>query len=294
MSFEYFYAGDENDFIFYRLPKRLIREPCFDGLSYGAKLLYGCMLDRQGLSEKNGWRDRLGRVYIFFTIEDICEELRCSRKKASAMLNELEFKGGLIQRIRQGQGKPNRIYVRRFRNFFYPQEASDGSYKNTPTEASKSFQRILPEASNGSPNNTEINKTEMNENPSFFPEEGRNEEIAIRRYLEEQCCFEYLKQDYPYKTSELDSIRELMVEVCTSTAGTIRVNGEDKPTGIVRSRFLKLNSEHIRYVMDCLKENTTKVTFTRSYLLTVLYNAPTTIDHYYTALVNYDMAHPKE
>ena len=294
MSFEYFYAGDEDDFIFYRLPKRLIREPCFDEITMEAKVLYGCMMDRQGLSQKNGWHDELGRTYIYFTIEDICEELRVSRKKAVAMLSELEDKAGLIRRVRQGQGKPNRIYVRRFRRQFYPQEVTDGNDKKFPTDTSSGIRQSNLEVSGGYGNKNDWIDTEVSKTPSFFPEEGRNEESAIRAYLEEQCCFEQLKPEFKHREAELDAIRDLMIEVCTSTAQTIRVNGEDKPTDIVKSRFTKLNSEHIRYVCDCLKENTTKVTFTRSYLLTVLFNAPTTIDHYYSQLVRHDMHHWNE
>ena len=87
----------------------------------------------------------------------------------------------------------------------------------------------------------------------------------------------------------LEEIVELMVDVVCSAAPYIRVLREDKPTEVVKSQFLKLNSEHIRFVMDCLEENTTKIKNMRQYLISTLYNAPLTIGNYYRSLVNHDM-----
>ena len=86
------------------------------------------------------------------------------------------------------------------------------------------------------------------------------------------------------------AIKELLVDVCTTARPTIRISGEEKPAAVVISRLKKLNSSHIGYVMDCLQGNTTKITSIRQYLLAVLYNAPITMEHYYTALVHHDMA----
>ena len=99
-----------------------------------AKVLYCCMMDRHELSDKNGWHDRDGRIYIYYTFEQICEDMHVSRKKAAAMLDELENKAGLIERVRQGQGRPNRIYVHRFHQRSYPQAVSDGNFLKYPKE----------------------------------------------------------------------------------------------------------------------------------------------------------------
>ena len=80
-----------------------------------------------------------------------------------------------------------------------------------------------------------------------------------------------------------------MLDVVCSAKKYVRVNGEYLPHEVVKSRFLKLNSEHIDYVLDSLNKNTTKVRNIRSYIITALYNAPSTIYGYYTALVNHDM-----
>ena len=96
---------------------------------------------------------------------------------------------------------------------------------------------------------------------------------------------------YPYDSEMLDNILELIVETVCTKRPLIRIGAEERPTEIVRSRFMKLNAEHIRYVMDCFKENTTKIRNIRQYMLTTIYNAPTTIDTYYDALVRHDMSH---
>ena len=98
-------------------------------------------------------------------------------------------------------------------------------------------------------------------------------------------------KDYPYDSEMLDNILELIVETVCTKRPLIRIGAEERPAEIVRSRFMKLNSEHIRYVMDCFKENTTKIRNIRQYMLTTIYNAPTTIDTYYDALVRHDMSH---
>lgn len=90
-------------------------------------------------------------------------------------------------------------------------------------------------------------------------------------------------------SNDIDEIVEIMLDAICSTKPFLRVEGENRPTQIVKSRLLQLNSEHIRYVLDCMKENTTKVRNIKQYLLAVLYSAPATISNYYGALVSHDM-----
>lgn len=114
MTYDYFYGQQAEMFTFYRVPKVLFTEDCFWNVSTDAKLLYGILLDRMNLSARNGWLDEEGRVYIIFTIEEIKGALGCAEKKAVKLLDELEKKCGLIERKRQGLGKPNLIYVKNF------------------------------------------------------------------------------------------------------------------------------------------------------------------------------------
>lgn len=114
MRFDYFYPEQAEQFAFFRIPKALFRDRQFKNISTDAKVLYGLMLDRVSLSVKNQWIDQKGRVYIIFTLEEIMEELGCANQKATKLVVELEEKAGLIERKRQGLGKPTLIYVKNF------------------------------------------------------------------------------------------------------------------------------------------------------------------------------------
>ena len=288
MNLEYFYVGDEYEFVFYRIPKELVKDQAWENITMEAKVLYSCMLDRQELSAKNGWHDESGRVFIYYTFDQICSDLHVSRKKAASMLDELENKAGLIERARQGQGRPNRIYVHRFHRRSYPQAVSNGNFKEYPMETSVSIRSELPGVSKRDLNNTDIKKTDKSETDLINQLDVIDK---MRDYFEETCSFEILKQGDPYHAGELDAIKELLVETCTTTKPTIRISGEEKPAAVVKSRFEKLNSSHISYVMDRMNDTTTKITNIRQYLLAALFNAPVTIDHYYTTLVHHDMVY---
>ena len=116
MQFDYFYGSEAEQFTFYRIPKILITSPHFKKISDSAKLLYGLMLDRMSLSIRNGWLDDDNRAYIFFTTNDVMEQMCCGTEKATKMLAELDSeKGiGLIERVKQGQGRPAIIYLKKF------------------------------------------------------------------------------------------------------------------------------------------------------------------------------------
>ena len=110
-----------------------------------------------------------------------------------------------------------------------------------------------------------------------------------REIIKENIEYEILLENLPYNHDQINEMVELIVETVCSTKKYIRVAGSDFPAEVVRSRLLKLNASHIEFVISCLKENTTKVRNIKQYLLTTLYNAPTTIDSYYSALVQHDL-----
>ena len=116
IRFDYFHGMEAEQYSFYRIPKMLFTAECFRGLSCEAKVLYGLMLDRMGLSIKNRWFDEEDRVYIVFTVEEIAELMDCGTQKAVKLVRELDAeKGiGLIEKKRLGLGKPNVIYVKNF------------------------------------------------------------------------------------------------------------------------------------------------------------------------------------
>ncbi len=120
--------------------------------------------------------------------------------------------------------------------------------------------------------------------------EAEYRDIESYRYLiMENIEYEILLENNPYDREMLEEILELLVDTVCATKKYIRVAGSDYPAEVVRSRLLKLNSHHIEFVISCFKENTTKVRNVKQYLLTSLYNAPVTIDSYYTALVHHDL-----
>ena len=288
---DYLFDVDEAQYSFVRVPKLLLQHEVYQRISSEAKLLYSLLLDRVSLSHKNGWKDKQNRIYIIYPIAEIMEEMNCGKNKAVQLLDELEQKAGLIERKRQGLGKPNLIYVKSFfrtvdnfgeRHFLKFENQTSGGLKIKPQEVSES-----------NPTNTDNKKTDMNQTDlSFLPgrESKRSDAYAqYEAYFREELEIPILIQGNRSEKETLEGILDLLAETCSSKRKTIRIAGDDKPIEIVKNRLMKLNSLHIQYVLDCLKENTTYVRDMKQYLLTTLFNAPVTIDPYYQARVNHDM-----
>ena len=152
--------------------------------------------------------------------------------------------------------------------------------------------------------NTDIQSTHSipihSPNPSPFegaaqpPERKRKEPNDAYRVYEEiikdNICYDILKQDMPYDHDRIDEIIDLILETVCTKRRTIRIAGDDYPAELVKSKFMKLDSEHIRFVLDCMRENTTTIRNIKQYLRAALFNAPSTIGNYYTSLVAHDMA----
>ena len=286
--------------------------------------------------------------------------MSCGKDKATKLFRELDKDGiGLIERKKQGQGRPTRIYVK---NFILPSsepsqpQPPEQTPPPTPQTAENQQSRPLDRAALltaekpqsaplekrgldsgfSAPNKTEKKNTELNDtDPSILPPtlavassaslaspqaakltrcaapslptanaslvcgggpgrpKGRmrmNEMDRYRELIKENIDFGLLLTEHPYDQETLDGYVELMVEVCCSRRDFIRIAGEEMPTGVVKSRFLKLNREHIAYVLDSLSQNTTLVKNIKAYTLAALYNAPTTISQYYASLVSHDLA----
>ena len=167
VRFDYFYEEESEQFSFYRIPKALFTDDVFSGLSTDAKLLYGLMIDRMTLSRRNQWIDDNGRVYIIFTLEEIIEYLNCGKDKGVKIIGELdEEKGiGLIQRERQGLGKPTRIYVK---NFVAKYISNRGS-----NDSAQSISSLSPEFGKIEVQSSENQKSRVRKNRSL--EFGKSE-----------------------------------------------------------------------------------------------------------------------
>ena len=321
VSFHYFYGSQADQYSFYRIPKALFQDEYFRGLSSDAKILYGLMLDRMSLSIKNQWFDEKNRAYIYFSIEDIMELLNCGRNKAIKSMQELDEENGigLIEKKRQGFGKTNIIYVKSFmleeakqkselsdtEKFINQTNEEKGTdtevyktnFKKSQKQTSRSPENKLQEVyiSNPNYNNSSYNNISDNESYPIQSEENRfdnDNKAYIQAYEElvkENIDYESLLISHPVQKDLIQGIYEMILETVLCQNEKILIASNWYPAELVKSKFLKLNHSHIEYVLECFRRNTTKVKNIKKYMLAALFNAPSTIDGYYTAEVNHDM-----
>ena len=313
VSFDYFYGSQSETFSYYRIPRLLITGQQFKGLSTDAKLLYGLLLDRMGLSARNGWYDDLGRVYIYYPVEEIEEALNCSHSKAVRLFAELDaVKGiGLIERVRQGLGKPSVIYVKQFTSTTAPKpskppvsEPPDSGIKMDRQEVSNENPQKYQNHTSGhlKMGSLEVSKSDCNYNNIINP--YRNYlDLSINQscktgieHTQRRDVREALKANigYPslaakYGWEDVNELLELVTDVICSTRPTIRIGCEEVSAKAVKDRFWQLDQSAVEYVFERMGENTRKIYNIRGYLLTALYNAPTTIGRYYQAEALYDL-----
>ena len=176
-----------------------------------------------------------------------------------------------------------------------------------PTQLNKDIQRTdLPKTEKS---NKDLSSTDsipiLSPYPSPFgdaaePQERKRTEAksqsavdVYREIIMDNISYDVLIQDRSLDRDRLDEIVDLMIETVCTARKTIRIAGDDYPAELVKSKFMKLDSEHIRFVLDCMSENTTKIRNIKQYLRAVLFNAPSTIGNYYTSLVAHDMASGK-
>ena len=130
---------------------------------------------------------------------------------------------------------------------------------------------------------------EKDKNQSIYQGDAIDMIDAFTKLIKENIEYDYLLRDYPTKTDVLEELLNILVETVSVTRKSIRISNADYPYELVKGVFMKLNMGHIKYVMDSMERNTTKIRNIKSYLLTALYNAPNTIGNYYQAEVNHDM-----
>ena len=332
VQFEYFYGNQAEQFAFYRIPKLLITSPEFKRVSDSAKLLYGLMLDRMSLSIKNGWVDDENRAFIYFTTNDVMEQMCCGTEKATKLLAELDVeKGiGLIERKKQGQGKPAIVYLKKF---YVDDNGNDRNARLSETEIPdfrkskvKTFENRNTRLSEvesadfreSKCNYNKYNNTYVNDTEKSYTERNDTEitsypinrvncntspssvvkGIDTMRWIEKRQTYEKIIKnniDYDiivnnYSKTWLDEIVAVMVDVVCSDEPTIRINKQEYPHEVVKSRFLKINSTHIEYIDMALKSNTSDVRNIRAFLITTIYRSFETADNWFSAKVQYDMA----
>ncbi len=339
LKFDYYYGVEAEQFSFYRVPRLLIKDERFKGLSSDAKLLYGLMLDRMSLSIKNGWLDDGNRAYIIYTVDSMMEDLGCARATCVKVIKELDSDNGigLIEKKRRGLGKPDIIYVKNFvvvedkkpdetaanadktievQNLNFKkfnnytsgssetecQEVQDLNLQKFRKQTSRNSGTELAEVQKRDPNYTDYNQTKQNHTDMSHtnPINQSTEKADTIDVMDETSTYmalirdnleyeHHMKYDRHGNKEMYEEIYETVCDVVCVKRRTIRINGEDYPYELVKSRFLKLNSSHVEYVMSCMRDTVTKITNIRSYLITALYNAPSTMSHYYQQEVQHDI-----
>lgn len=324
MKNNYFYKSESEQFAFYRIPKLLFTDSRYAGISVEAKVLYGLMFDRMSLSVRNNWVDDDNRVYIYFTLEEITEYLSIGKDKGVKLLKELD--GILIERKKQGLGKPVMIYVLNFTDNQNSIQSVDNLAEVLTSDVDNSIENAdfggsnaevrtseMPKSGENAEvltseipksalrknrtldfgksdsNNTDINNTDLNK--TDISSSSRISFAALEREREEyrdviKTNIEYDILIQQYAAEKIDSFVNIMVDSLCSFDDKINVNSMQVPKEVVKRKLLKLDYMHIVYVIDCLDENSTKIRNYKSYILTMLYNAPDTMNHYYQSKFN--------
>lgn len=267
---------------FCRLPKSLFTDGRYKKISSDAKILYSLLTDRLSLSEKNGWVDKNGATYLYFTHAEAMELLSIGKDKCVRVFSELSA-AGLIERKKQGLGKPAMIYIK---ELGASGEKESAALKNRSQDGAE---KRSVDAAKEEPNNKNINKNNNIKNNITTLSFGR-EEGLMREIVKENIDYNSLVTEYGRDT--VDQITELMTEALMTKTGTVTINGTAMSRSAVSSRLLKLNHDHISYVIECLK-GVANVKNIKGYMLSMLYNSFTTIDTYYRAAVNSDMQNYK-
>ena len=233
-----------------------------------------------------------------YSVRGLAKISRESESSIASGLRELEKAGYLVRKqSHTADGRMGNIeYI-----IYEEPRAPCIDFPNTDKPETEEPGSDLPCSENEEERNTKERSTKKQNteitNNRFFSYQAIAENTADQIRKEREAYREVVKQNIGYdalvhdliSSDDIDEIVEIMLDAFCSTKPFLRVEGENRPTQIVKSRLLKLNSEHIRYVLGCMKENTTKVRNIKQYLLAVLYNAPATISNYYGALVSHDM-----
>ncbi|MFR0735842.1 MAG: DUF6017 domain-containing protein [Oscillospiraceae bacterium] len=242
-----------------------------------------------------------------YTMKGLARICKDGIDSISGGIRELEEHGYLIrERVRGANGQLGSIEYTILEQPKEPTPAQEKPIRENPVQVNPTLvtpvqeepAQLNKEESSNYPSRTDLSSTELSNpiqsNPPAPAEtrigtDGMGAREIYREIVLDNIGYEYLIQDSHIDREQLDEIAELIVDTVCSARKTIRIAGDDYPAEVVKSRFMKLDSSHVQYVMDCMKDNTTYVRNIKKYLLAALYNAPTTINSYYSSLVQHDM-----
>lgn len=280
MRFDYFYGSESEQFTFYRIPKILITSPRFKKVSDGAKILYGLMLDRLGVSIKNGWVDDENRAFIYFKIENITDLMDCSPGKAVRLLAELDSKKGigLIERIKQGQGKPTIIYVKKFMGD--ADDFSEEEIKTFQNRNSRVFENESADFQEQQCSNNNINNTEMN---NIWMDRYSKTILDIKKQIG------YNDLIVNYDSDIINNIVNIMADVFLLDGCEYKIEGKKIEKECVQQRFRQITYGNLSAFLIAFKSIYYKIKNPKTYLISALYNISLTAETALVNQVNYDM-----
>ena len=313
MQFDYFYGNEAEQFTFYRIPKILITSPHFKKISDSAKLLYGLMLDRMSLSIRNGWLDDVNRAYIFFTTNDVMEQMCCGTEKATKMLTELDSeKGiGLIERVKQGQGKPAIIYLKKFYELedtarstklseIESQDFHESKVKNFENRKTRLSKIESQDFRKSKCNYNNINNTDINyiypinqDNYNIQNSDTQTEEEWIDRYT--KTVDEIKKQiDYDYLINHaerdiVDEVVNIMAEVMTVYRPKYKIEGDFIEYNAVVNKFRQITAQKLEICLLAYSRKIQRIKNPKAYWISTLYNIPLTSEIVLQNMINSDI-----
>lgn len=287
-----------------------INRPLAHALGTNEAIIYSALIAKQAYYEQREMLD--GDGWFYSTVNDLEESTALTKRQQYCSVKVL-VAAGLIKSKKRGMPARRCFRVvkdvdllksylaKGIEKMFELNPISQRSDENVSTSGNKIARQVETNSSDKSEQNVVYtynpnNKSKIkNQSYQSIPDGNDMIDNSTRDCFSDErseylgIIKENIEYDYQTENEKINEIVEIMLDVICSTKDTIRVNGEDMPHEIVKSRFLKLDSSHIDYVLTSLKKNTSEVRNIRAYLITALYNAPTTIDGYYTALVNHDM-----
>ena len=283
---EYYHGQEAEMFTFYRTPKLLFTDERYKPLSALAKMLYGLMLDRMGLSVKNKWQDDQGRIYIYFRQDEAAELLGVGKDKTIKLYRELE-QAELIERKRQGLTHPDIIYVGRLTPIPTPTaKAEKATAKKSKKTTARSRKNRLQETVENDFTPLMKNKTYSIENQSIYqanatanapsnPENAPNHDEYVEMFKLYISYEGFKRGDYgAYVMSDIDELVALMADECSSAKPTIRIGGEERQRSDFRNRLLTIDDTSIARILRIMQNPNpdNPIQNRRAYLLTMLYN----------------------
>ena len=300
LGFRYFTVETSDNFVFFRIPKVFFKDENFKSLCTDSKVLYGLMLDRMGLSRKNGWYDKNGHAYIYYSVASIQEDMGLSNKTVSKCLKELK-ELGLIKVVRQGLTKNNIIYVMDFSRPA-PDAPDIPEEDNTP---------LLPEDPDDSPVDDSSAGDAPWENydpgasqkdtplddyaapPQDIPPgkaRGKTRDKPTERdyantvlEIKQNISYERLLQKYSSPTGHriVEGVVALLADILCFPGESVVINKTPVPYDVVRTKLEQVECDHVEYVLDNILMSYIEIKNYKSYLLSSLYNSVDVLDLHY-------------